>query len=667
MNIKRRAKAIQADLNIPVDLSKEADMPHFWPENPYDLEEGQLYLYRLMTPDWDLRIAPSGPPAGDYIVRFIKYRPLSDEVEQRRGDVIIRHAFGDSPCAWFESNEISRSTTVKMNGIKERRIFAQCHFLFYRVSHNDMWKGFVSGFEWPRSPETRLNAYKYMEIDANNTDGNMIYMLIPDESTGVAFAETTKASAKGSAKRSAKASAKSLAKASAKAPAKGSAKSSTKALGDLHEERVGMIELLRLLHLSEGETGIFDADFLEDLDEPPPPPTILTRQVSVSISDQMRENTCTSHAISRIVLKAIRNVIPHWFGDLSLRSYCNSSYSVPMMKNISYHVDIANRIHRARTGVAEAPAANNMLIFTFIYKTIVIATGCKGYDSERLINYLAKNWFTPYTPAPSRITGHVEETHRSKYDKGDLHYIYSTFNEVSHANCIANDINVSPTDKERIQHILREFDQTFFSIPGNKMNTYTYTINGNINKGGQSLIQYSIDNNHYVAIRYVPPSSATGHVMVIVDYEIIDGAFIMIIKNSWGDNTGDVHAQFNAVHNKGRIKSDASRIHLPGKLIFMLPTTLMAGLEEITSRYGLPPPVEPVEEDSVERRERRRPQSRIEPLATDEPPSPSPDEPPLGHRRGRFSPSSPDEPPPPSHEHRRGQFSSHSPDEPDHP
>jgi len=540
--------AIQQKYGIESDLSKSTKMPHFWPENPYDLEINELYLYHLVEADWDPRIS-SHPPRGDYIVQFAGYRPDIMEYEKKnsRGK-IISNAFRDKMCAWNQTTKLQIYKT-RFNLINPNHIIAQCLVLFYRKDSRSHWKEYVEGFEWqPFVNSIGDELYLYLEIDVNNMQRNMVYCLrnIPRKSS----------------------------------------------ISTREESHEGIAELIHMLKPMKGHMGIIDADLIEDLDEPPPGPPFLTRQISATLSNQLHESTCFAHTVSRMLLKAIRNYIPEWFGDLSVRSYCNNSYNVHMMKNISYHIGICNRIHRYQTGERYSKSGNNFLLFTYIYKSIINIAGCNGFSCDVLLDWFTDMWFTP-----NQSTFPDVVPNSSVYDKSSLDNIMRAFSERRHRKCLANDINITERDQKIISKMLRSFDNTFFSIPGNKMDTHVTQFYGSIPEKDQQFIKFSIDNNYYVGFSYI--GKKINHIVTIVDYREINDSFIIIIKNSV-DSIESEDRVFGGNYINQHLSINTNQINIVlGRLFFMLPESLMVQIrpdpESFTRTQLWFDPFEPIE------------------------------------------------------------------------
>jgi hypothetical protein len=599
---------IKRMFNIKKDISHPVKMPFFWPVNPYDLEVNEKYLYHLREPAWDARIQPS-PPKGDYIVQFIKYRPPEDEEEEIKSGNIVKHAFGQDPCAWKESGKII-PPWGKMMGIRENHIFAQCLFLSYRENRQSPWSLRVKGFDWGRYVGSAKYSL-YLEIDANNMRSNMIYSLSTDHpmvSTAISAPDSSKKFA----------------------------------------------TFIRLLGPGSGTVGIVEEDLIINLDEPPPEPPILTRQISETLSDQMREETCVAHTMSRVALKIIRNYIPHWFGDLTERSYCNSSYSVPMMKNISYHVSICNRIDTYKTGERYSKSGNNFLVFSYLYKYIINITGCNGYIANALYNQFVAEWFSKDASGVSE-KGQVRTANSSVVDKSSLFIIEKEFADRKHLSCVGADINISPRDKKQISKILQAFDAAFFRDPANKIEVREHRLNHGaisvlnplFDSVSQEYIKYSLDYNYYAIIKYYPKGATLNHVAVVVGYEMVDEHMILIIKNSWGDLTGKRDGIFIADYKRSTIKKNVNEITLTsGYIYIILPTALMQAMDPAVSAR-------------LAEKERLlmlvMSKSNIDPHSPESSPPPlsyapsSPDAIPPSHST-KYAPSSPDTPPP----HRKG-------------
>jgi len=552
------ARIYEKKYGIKANISKPAKMPNFWPANPYDLEVNNVYLYHLREPTWDGRINPS-PPEGDYIIQFIRYRPPTYEnTEVDDAGDFIHAAFGDYPCAWKLSTKLSASTS-KLVGIKENRIFAQFLFLCYRPNPQSKW-GRIDGFEWnSHMGMGSVKIYSYLEIDANNMGKNMLFNL-SDESSSFSRATISRATS------------------STVAP----------------EAWEKFQDLIRLLEPESGAVGVVDSDLIINLDEPPPEPPILTRQISETFSDQMREGTCIAHTMARVALKIIRNYIPHWFGDLSERSYCNSSYNVPMMKNISYHVSLCNRIDSYRLGERYSKAGNNFLLFTYLYKYIINKTGCNGNFASALYRIFIRDWFTKDL---SGLTddGHARTANSSFIDKSSLFRIDKEFADRKNVSCIGADINISPRDKKQISKMLQAFDAAFFRDPANQIELKTHNLNPSetshapvFDHDAQEYIKYSLDYNYYVIIQYRPTRSPLNHVVVVVGYEIVADSMILIIKNSWGDLTGQRDTTFMVNYNRSTLKKKANDVKLEGGVIYiMLPSSLMRAMETaISARFA---------------------------------------------------------------------------------
>ena len=243
----------------------------------------------------------------------------------------------------------------------------------------------------------------------------------------------------------------------------------------------------------------------------------LKRIPSTNVFDQGPQETCYAHAITRLILNAIRQTIPDHFYPLEENDECDEYYNFQNMLN--FFADKRN--------VCSEKSLNNVMMYIYIYKILTKKFGCTGYYTE-----IALQWFNRKIIREKSVDG--------KFIFGDRRFIYDTLKTFKGLNL---------THIDRIEGIVNDFlkqNVEFYVIPYQifpDLSEYADLLGDTnlsaeddfsdetvLNKGEQ-LIKSVIDKGYYLLI------SGLGHVMTIVDYidkSTVDGEFLLVIKNSYG-------------------------------------------------------------------------------------------------------------------------------------
>jgi hypothetical protein len=215
--------------------------------------------------------------------------------------------------------------------------------------------------------------------------------------------------------------------------------------------------------------------------------TDINNRVSLNISDQGREGTCFAHTLARIITNVIRQTIPSVFYPL-VEDQCNDIYDVSVM-NMAF----SNVKHCSNN------TANNLLLYTYVYKTIVREYGCDGANTAIVLR-----WFTQFI----------------KLDFGSVKHITDVLGELP------------DFDVQRLHDICQKFTSEFYTKQGNDMIFEEIIVNNSSDRKPKpifvDLIDFVLSNGYYIAI------TNGRHVVTIVGTKQWMGNKLLVIKHSAG-------------------------------------------------------------------------------------------------------------------------------------
>jgi len=508
----------------PIDWNAPAKMGAFSPVNPFALERDTIYLYHHENDDFtetaDYFEQYGAIPLGDYIVQFKRYRPTT----------FLQYDF---PVTWKQSSRVRMPVEPDESKVtKTRGMYAQCRILYYRGPD---WDGNTSPWMLVDELDGAFGA-----IHVNPNGGRMNTPLKPGAASGPTntidyYLEID---------------------CIARSPNRIFDLGAFSSL--ISKEPAGHPDLVQR-SLKEVEPGRGTAVKM----------ATLSRQISANISDQMDEATCWAYTVSRILLKLIRQIIPEMFGGLiSSEHYCNSVYLSHMMRNLSYHVAICDEECFER-GVGDGVAANNFLMFAFIYKILINKYGCGP-----LWSWKAMKWFVNYninTP-DSRLM--------------DVAYIAKTFKAPKTPNgqeCEHPAFFVEERDVLRIAGIMRTFFDRLYRIEGetaisDSIRAYQFTIPPTgLSREMAAVVKYVLGNGYYLGLSGKENETRCSHIITVVNYEEgEDGVLYITAKNSYG-RTSLYHGGVQVAHNRGNLRFAFTPeiASLYKHMYFVLPSSLI--------------------------------------------------------------------------------------------
>ena len=216
----------------------------------------------------------------------------------------------------------------------------------------------------------------------------------------------------------------------------------------------------------------------------------MIRTKSTSISNQGKEGSCAVHATSRIIVNAIRQIIPEFFYPLENNDECDEYFHFERMKNI-----FIEDTHCSENGF------NNLIMYVYIYTTISDFFGTKGAHNINILKGFNED-IIKQIGNKSFISKRLEK--------------FPGFNE-GHL--------------ERLSHICNTFLHKLFVEENTHFNVESYILDEDID---ESLLRFVLDNGYYITLQ------GNAHALTIVGYEMVEDKFYFIIKNSWGKTTGDI-------------------------------------------------------------------------------------------------------------------------------
>lgn len=241
----------------------------------------------------------------------------------------------------------------------------------------------------------------------------------------------------------------------------------------------------------------------------------MERSISQSISFQIG-GVCYAHSAARVILKAIKNIIPDRFYPMVEWDSCDSIFTANIVDEM-FKVTL--------TDSCSIQGRNNLLMFNYLLVVITNQFPCDtDIDSQIIFEWV----FTQI--------------------KTETIYQRDTYIELFRGFEMFSD--------EKYQIILdlfKEFHDKFYIVEQNEMNVFRSKL------GRQSIdiIKFVIDHSHYVFMYSRPINGKmVGHAVTIVGYEqdeLEPNNPYMIIKNSWGF-TDTESEYFSSRHVRGIVK-----------------------------------------------------------------------------------------------------------------
>lgn len=231
----------------------------------------------------------------------------------------------------------------------------------------------------------------------------------------------------------------------------------------------------------------------------------MIRTKSTSISNQGEEGSCAVHATSRLIVNAIRQIIPDFFYPLENNDECDEYFNIGKMRNV-----FIEDTHCSEKGF------NNLIMYVYIYTTLAQFFGTKGAHNKNILTDFNKD-IIKQIGNKSFISKRLET--------------FPGFNE-GHL--------------DRLSHICNTFLHKLFVEQNTHFNVESDILDSDVD---ESLLRFVLDNGYYITVQ------GNSHALIIVGYEIVDDKFYFIIKNSWGKTTGDILlSTFTMTMNQGIIK-----------------------------------------------------------------------------------------------------------------
>jgi hypothetical protein len=248
------------------------------------------------------------------------------------------------------------------------------------------------------------------------------------------------------------------------------------------------------------------------------------RQISENISDQQTEGTCYAHSIARIILNAIRQTIPEQFYPME-SDMCNQIYWLGTFNTVSEYI---------RTHSCGEHSANNILMFAYIYNTIVNKYGCEGGDSDETLGWYSQTYI--------KTEFGTEDSIRSALP------------------------NIVPEDLERIKRICSTFSIRFFR---EQNNTFVFHSQKIKDITDLSIFRFVLDNGYYIGV------SGKNHIVTAVGFKEHFGHLLILLKNSWGKLTS-FDAKLRAPISQGISTMTIDRIIEGGfdRIVYIIPNNL---------------------------------------------------------------------------------------------
>jgi len=531
--------------NTIIDFNAPADIDHFIPVNPYALNRGTIYLYHydddLFAYNEQGELHPyyrkfGEIPRGDYIVEFKRYRSSSDFAPREYGDV---------PISWKQSSTIRMvNETFDADSKKKRRKeterFAQCRLLYYRPDAGIPWALVDSLDDHFRAIHVDSRGSSIEQLAKRKPSQQSLYPTPVDISVGVVeyYFEIMCGFI------------------------------GTNAIFDLGEwsylitkNRDGHPDEIRTIieETLEEEAGGYESGddspsaALEYAPE-------LMRQISANLTDQETEDTCWANVIAKMITKVIRETVPQFFDPLVTEHYCNSIYSVHVMKDVSHHVSICDRLS-GYTTLGEQSMGHNLLLFTFIYKILINQYGCAGNITWDVMKWFIETHINTSLASPLTSAEYVEQTFMSEPHKGKP--------------CVSPQFSISPDDCVRIAYLCNEFCTKLAEKNGEGLRLYRFTIPPQgMNSSCIDVIKYVIDSGYYLALSgRFETREDSGHVITIVNYSEEGGHFYVNTKNSLGKTIIYDDPLLRNTQGKAKMIIDSNMAEYYKNVFFVLPSS----------------------------------------------------------------------------------------------
>ena len=233
----------------------------------------------------------------------------------------------------------------------------------------------------------------------------------------------------------------------------------------------------------------------------------LIRQPSVKVQNQGNIGTCFAHAISRSILRLIKNYVPNYFINKNKENYIkinNLNDFELYLKSGEINLDVMYY--------------NNILYYYFYY-IIINKFGCNGADSEKVLSYILDTY----------ININININNLNIMTKEHIDNISVILNEFYDLTKYINfTIKRYPYIQKYIPNEIKKIlDKDLYVILSFSGNKIFFKKFSNIKSSKIDLKNFDYTNNNNQNIGR--------HSVVIKSYEENS----MIITNSWGDNWGN--------------------------------------------------------------------------------------------------------------------------------
>lgn len=241
------------------------------------------------------------------------------------------------------------------------------------------------------------------------------------------------------------------------------------------------------------------------------PPIPLKRTISTNISNQRDDKTCFAHATSRLIVNAIRQIIPELFYPLDENEDCDENFDSTQFINV----------FNKETKCSEN-SFNNLLLYIYIYKIMTDYFGTNGGRNIKVLAYFN--------------TDIIKKIGNKEFILQKLE-TFPGFNQ-GHL--------------DRISYICNTFLHKLFVEKNTHFDIESMILTEDTD---DSLLKFVLDSGYYITIRNNGINGDYGHTLIIVGYEILDDKLYFIIKNSWGKETLDImYPTLTMIMKQGIIK-----------------------------------------------------------------------------------------------------------------
>jgi hypothetical protein len=310
--------------------------------------------------------------------------------------------------------------------------------------------------------------------------------------------------------------------------------------------------------------------------------SIASHPVSANVSDQLDEGTCFNHATTRIVAKAARTLLKKGRNKLLEEdggldsTYVASVYNVITMQDVFYHVGVCDAIFQQvnKTGDVSS-SGNNLLLYTYLYVTVMNSTGCTGGHPDEACEHLIRTFLDRDT------------------DSYKVDVIVKNLQQKRNAMCQPQKFRITKMEYpyiHRISHIVTSFLQALYANSPKGMLKYMYAFREGrrpLSEAEVELLNYVFRRGYYVAFSYYLKSENFSHAVVAVDLqEDPDNEFILVLKNSWGREFGIDIAHLIGSHEAGvvRAKVNEQKAMDEINLSFILPASVQV-VKDVFSKH----------------------------------------------------------------------------------